>query len=53
MARELAETFNVSRQVIVGDIARLRAAGENILSTPRGYLLNIRLNHQVNKENNL
>lgn len=50
IARELAETFDVSRQVIVGDIARLRAAGENILSTPRGYLLNIRLNHQVTKK---
>ncbi|MGP6139978.1 MULTISPECIES: transcription repressor NadR [unclassified Jeotgalibaca] len=38
-ARKLAEQFNVSRQVIVGDIALLRAEGYDILSTPRGYLL--------------
>lgn len=35
----LARTFSVSRQIIVGDIALLRAAGENVLATPRGYLL--------------
>lgn len=39
VARELAEAFDVSRQVIVGDIALLRAAGLDILSTPKGYLL--------------
>lgn len=50
IARELAEKFGVSRQVIVGDIARLRAAGEEIVSTPRGYLLNARLHHQVTKK---
>ncbi|MCC5889329.1 MAG: transcription repressor NadR [Alkalibacterium sp.] len=38
VARALASTFNVSRQVIVGDIALLRAAGEDIVSTPKGYL---------------
>lgn len=38
-ARKLAEKFNVSRQVIVGDVALLRAEGYDILSTPRGYLL--------------
>lgn len=38
-ARKLAEQFNVSRQVIVGDVALLRAEGHDILSTPRGYLL--------------
>ncbi|WP_324822490.1 transcription repressor NadR [Sinanaerobacter sp. ZZT-01] len=37
-ATTLASQFNVSRQVIVGDIAILRASGNNIASTPRGYL---------------
>ncbi|NLV88724.1 MAG: transcription repressor NadR [Tissierellia bacterium] len=36
---ELAERLNVSRQVIVQDIALLRAKGKNILATPRGYIL--------------
>lgn len=39
VARELAETFEVSRQVIVGDIALLRASGIDILSTPKGYMM--------------
>ena len=38
-ATALARQFSVSRQIIVGDIALLRAAGENVLATPRGYLL--------------
>lgn len=38
-ATALAREFDVSRQVIVGDIALLRAGGEAILSTPRGYLI--------------
>ncbi|HHY98344.1 MAG TPA: transcription repressor NadR [Firmicutes bacterium] len=36
---DLAASLGVSRQVIVQDIALLRARGEKILSTPRGYLL--------------
>jgi transcriptional regulator of NAD metabolism len=36
-ASALAEQFNVSRQTIVGDIALLRAQGEQIISTSRGY----------------
>ncbi|GAA4726930.1 transcription repressor NadR [Brevibacillus fulvus] len=36
---ELAERCQVTRQVVVHDIAILRAAGEPIVSTPRGYLL--------------
>ncbi|MHB1421110.1 MAG: 3H domain-containing protein [Bacillota bacterium] len=36
---ELAQSLAVSRQVIVQDIALLRAAGEKILATPQGYLL--------------
>ncbi|NLC83886.1 MAG: HTH domain-containing protein, partial [Ruminococcaceae bacterium] len=36
-AGTLAVQFSVSRQVIVGDIALLRAAGIDIQATPRGY----------------
>lgn len=36
---ELAQKFQVSRQVIVGDITVLRAGGCDIYATPRGYLL--------------
>lgn len=35
----LANQFNVTRQVIVQDIALLRAEKNNIISTSRGYLL--------------
>ena len=38
-ATRLAENFNVSRQVIVQDIALIRASGYDIISTNRGYLL--------------
>ena len=37
-ATQLAERLSVSRQVIVGDIALIRAKGIEILATPRGYL---------------
>lgn len=36
----LAQTYDVSRQVIVQDIALIRASGYNIISTNRGYILN-------------
>lgn len=36
---ELARHFRVSRQCVVQDIAILRASGEEILATPRGYRL--------------
>lgn len=36
----LANELNVSRQLIVGDIALLRASGMDIISTPKGYILN-------------
>lgn len=49
VARKLAEKFDVSRQVIVGDIALLRAAGEEILSTPKGYILNTYLDKEIKK----
>lgn len=35
----LAAQCGVSRQIIVGDIALLRAAGHAVLATPRGYVL--------------
>ena len=38
-ASVLAKEFSVSRQVIVGDIALLRAGGLDIAATPRGYIL--------------
>lgn len=36
----LASYYHVSRQVIVQDIALIRAAGHDIISTNRGYILN-------------
>lgn len=36
---ELAKQLRVSRQCLVQDIAILRAAGEEIVATPRGYRL--------------
>lgn len=38
-ARSLAEKFGVSRQVIVGDIALLRATNANIIATSAGYIV--------------
>lgn len=38
-AKELAETFQVSRQVIVQDLAVIRAAVPGIIATNRGYIL--------------
>ena len=38
-ATALAQRLSVSRQIIVGDVALLRAAGEGITATPRGYVL--------------
>ena len=38
-AAVLASNFRVSRQIIVGDIALIRAQGTEIHSTPRGYTL--------------
>ena len=37
-ASRLAADFSVSRQIIVGDVALLRAAGHEILATPHGYI---------------
>ena len=36
---ELAKLLGVSRQVVVQDVAILRAQGINIMATPQGYLM--------------
>ncbi|ENK1245193.1 transcription repressor NadR [Clostridium sporogenes] len=36
---EIGQILGVTRQVIVKDIAILRAAGKNIIATPEGYLM--------------
>ncbi len=38
-AASLAKEFSVSRQIIVGDVALLRAGGLDIAATPRGYVV--------------
>ncbi len=38
-ATSLSKKFGVSRQIIVGDVALLRAAGYDIDATPRGYVM--------------
>lgn len=40
-ATTLAKEFSVSRQLIVGDIALMRASGHKISATPRGYIIDI------------
>lgn len=35
----LARLYNVSRQIIVQDVAILRAAGYDIIATPQGYIM--------------
>ena len=38
-AAKLAKDMGVSRQIIVGDIALLRAEGNDIIATSRGYVI--------------
>jgi len=38
-ASALAKMLNVSRQIVVGDIAILRAKGHDIIATARGYMI--------------
>jgi len=38
-ATALARQYDVSRQIVVGDIALLRALGSNITATSKGYIL--------------
>lgn len=46
---ELAKRLGVSRQVIVQDIALLRAVNKNILSTTKGYILYYQEKQKVNR----
>lgn len=47
--QELAEKLGVTRQVIVKDIAILRAKGIEILSTPKGYIILKEQSHDIEK----
>lgn len=38
-ATALAKEFAVSRQIVVSDVALLRASGMDITATPRGYII--------------
>lgn len=40
----IAQKYGVTRQVIVKDIAILRAKGKNIIATPDGYIINANQN---------
>ena len=40
-ATAIAKQLSVSRQIIVGDVALLRAKGSSIYATPRGYILDM------------
>jgi uncharacterized protein len=46
---ELAKKLLVSRQVIVQDIALLRATNKNILSTTKGYMIYFQEKQKVNR----
>ncbi|MGE4283186.1 MAG: transcription repressor NadR [Clostridia bacterium] len=46
---ELAAILDVSRQVIVQDVALLRASGTEIIATPQGYLLLAPFTHRLRK----
>lgn len=39
-ASSFAKKFGVSRQIVVGDVALLRASGADIIATARGYVMN-------------
>ncbi len=43
---KLASIYGVSRQVIVQDIALIRAAGYDVISTNKGYILNTPIEKQ-------
>lgn len=48
-ARAFADTYNVSRQVVVGDIALLRAEGHPIIATNKGYLIKQTIEGMIKK----
>lgn len=47
--QKLAKTLGVTRQVIVKDIAILRASGKNIIATPKGYVLSKNVDSKIKK----
>lgn len=46
-ASTLAKKLGVSRQIIVGDVALIRASGTHIIATPRGYILDSKQQNQT------
>lgn len=44
---KLASIYKVSRQVIVQDIALIRAAGYDVISTNKGYILNMPVDNEI------
>lgn len=46
---KIAEKFGVSRQVVVQDIALMRASNKQIMSTNRGYVLFSKNKHTYNR----
>lgn len=48
-ARVFADTFNVSRQIIVGDVAILRAEGHPIVATNKGYIIRADASDSIKK----
>ncbi len=46
---DLAKEHGVTRQVIVKDIAILRAEGKDIIATPEGYIVNKGLDNYIKK----
>jgi len=44
---KLASIYGVSRQVIVQDIALIRAAGYDVISTNKGYILNTPVENKI------
>lgn len=46
---DLAKFFNISRQIIVQDIALLRAQGEDVIATPQGYMIPIKKDNRIIK----
>jgi transcriptional regulator of NAD metabolism len=49
-AGNIADHFGVSRQIIVGDIALLRASGSDIIATQSGYILNKKITEGENTD---
>lgn len=46
---DISKELQVTRQVIVKDIAILRAEGKNIIATPEGYIINKSEDHRIRR----